>query len=292
MYSIFFQVNKHKSSDSNGLSFFAYRAAEAHGALYAAQGVVKDLLRKIEHTLLEQQNDGRAAEAEKTLFLAAPRNSGLAVIFYLADETRADLDLNDGTEIFGVHDAVFAGVLHEYRPFAHNDRLHGVIAPLDMPVAALEAVVDVAVAVIVFNTKPEHEADTVHVVRGYLSAADEIVHVVPAALYRKLGVGAYPVGRHAAVAGGDERVGLHVHRPCAVLDLTGEEVVEAAVILLYVIAHVELVCADEMLYPPRGERGVHICSDDRREYRVCHDTPRRKAEMLAVAVAQADRHFL
>ena len=83
------------------ICLFAYCASEYHRLFPAVQGLLEDFLRKIEHTFFEQQDDRRAAEAEQTFLLAAADNACLTVVFDLADETCADLDLHNGTEIFG-----------------------------------------------------------------------------------------------------------------------------------------------------------------------------------------------
>lgn len=166
------------------ICLFAYCASEYHRLFPAVQGLLEDFLRKIEHTFFEQQDDRRAAEAEQTFLLAAADNACLTVVFDLADETCADLDLHNGTEIFGVQHAVFTSVLHKHGPFAHYYRLHGMIAPLNVPVAAFEAVVDIAIAVVILNAKPQYEAGAVYVIVCDIRTAYEILDVVIAVFYR------------------------------------------------------------------------------------------------------------
>ena len=105
-------------------------------------------------------------------------NACLTVVFDLADEACADLDLHNGAEIFGVQHAVFSSVLYEHRALAHDYRLHGMIATLNVPVAAFEAAVDVAIAVVILNAKPQYEAGAVYVIARDVRAADEIFDVV------------------------------------------------------------------------------------------------------------------
>lgn len=188
--------------DSLMIRLFAYCAAESYGLFLAAQGLLENFLRQIEHAFLEQQDDRRAAEAEQTFFLAAMNNACLTVVFDLADEACADLDLHNGAEIFGVQHAVFSSVLYEHRALAHDYRLHGMIATLNVPVTAFEAAVDVAIAMVILNAKPQYEAGAVYVIARDVRAADEIFDVVIAVFYRKLGVAAYFVCRHVSVAGG------------------------------------------------------------------------------------------
>ena len=166
------------------------------------------------------------------------------------------------------------------------------IATLNVPVAAFEAAVDVAIAMVILNAKPQYEAGAVYVIARGVRAADEIFDVVIAVFYRKLGVAAYFVCRHVSVAGGDERVGVGVYRARAFLHLSGEKVVEAAVILLNIVAHVKRVCADKAVDTPGRELRVHISADHCGKYRVSHYLTCRPAEMLEIAACKADGHFL
>ena len=68
--------------------------------------------------------------------------------------------------------------------------------------------------------------------------------------------------------------------------------VEAAVILLYIVAHIERVRADKAADAPGRELRVHISADDCSKYRVSHYLTCRPAEMLEVAAGKADGHFL
>ena len=79
------------------------------------------------------------------------------VVVYLAHHAGTDLDLGHRAEVFGLQQAVFAGVLLEHRMLAYNDGLHGMIAALDVVVATFEAIIYVAVAVVVLNAEPQHE---------------------------------------------------------------------------------------------------------------------------------------
>ena len=185
--------------DSSMIRLFAYCASEYHRLFPAAQGLLENFLRKIKHAFLEQQDDRRAAEAEQTFLLAAADNACLSVVFNLPDEACTDLDLHNGTEIFGVQHAVFTSVLHKHGPFAHYYRLHGMIAPLNVPVAAFEAVVDVAIAVVIPNAKPQYEAGAVYVIVCDIRTAYKILDAVIAVFYRKLGGAAYFLRRHVSV---------------------------------------------------------------------------------------------
>ena len=145
---------------------------------------------------------------------------------------------------------------------------------------------------VILDAEAQYKTCTVHVIFGNVSAADEIIDVVPAVFYRKLRVSAYFICRHISVAGGYERAGIHIHRASSVLDLTGEKVVEAAIILLDIVAHVKSIGADEAVDAPYRTPCVHICADHGGKYRVCHDAACRPAEMLEIAAGKADSHFL
>ena len=81
-------------------------------------------------------------------------HAGLVVVVYLADQACTDLDLRHRAEVFRLKHAVLTGVLLEHRVLVNDDWLHGMIAPLDVIVAAFKAVVYITVAVIIFNAEP------------------------------------------------------------------------------------------------------------------------------------------
>ena len=139
-------------------------------------------MRDIDGALFKQQYDRGAAEAEKPLLLAAADDSGLVMVADPPDKAGADLDLRDDSEVFCVENGVFACVLDEHGLLAHNDGLHRMVAPGDVIIAAFEAVVDVAVAVVILYAEPQHEADAAQVLSRDLAAADKVFNIIVAVL--------------------------------------------------------------------------------------------------------------
>ena len=87
----------------------------------------------------------------------------------LADKHRADLDLGDLAEVFGVHYSKLTAVFGKYRNILKCHRLYRMKFSGNEMIDTLYAIVNVGISMIVIDAQPEYKAVTAFISCGKLS---------------------------------------------------------------------------------------------------------------------------
>lgn len=210
------------------------------------RGVPHDIRPQFGCAFLQQQHDRRAAVLEITLLLPARKAAVRLHVADAADEHRADFNLYRVPERAGAQRRDGAGILLINIIPSKRNRVDRVQHAGDVPSPGKEhAVVEKAVAMIVAHRQAENQACPAAESTRLYAVTQQRGDRIRRPLDEKHAPVIDRIGAQTCIGRSNERTGIRIERTSARLDLTGKEIIEAAVIPRLVVPHINLIPADK-----------------------------------------------
>ena len=218
--------------------------------LDAVGGIPENVPPQLGRAVPQQKHNRRAAVFKIALFLPAEEEAARVRVADAPDEHRAHLDLRRVAERAGAQQRDGARVFLINIIAAERDGVDRVQHAGEEAPPQHDAVVKEAVAVVIAHRQPENQAQPAAKGARLRAVAQQRADRIRRPLDEKQALVVDRIRAQPRVGGRDQRPRVGVERTAAGPDAAGEEIVEALVVPLLIIPHIDAVFADEAVDQP------------------------------------------